>query len=143
MKKFSPITTFFEGENLETAYNASYRPKCVNEGCNRLAHHVRRNGNGEIRYRPVCSECHRADMGEIPYKAGVTPRRKGVCENIGQYGFVCINKKFDVKRYQTDLHHKDHDPRNNDPSNIDELCKECHNEHHAQKGKGVYFAWQA
>jgi hypothetical protein len=136
----SPIEQFFEGEDLVTHYNASYRPKCVNEGCNRLAHHVNRNSRGEIRYRPTCSDCHSANMEQMPYHADVVEvRRKGVCENEGQYGFKCITKGY---LYETALHHKDHDPRNNDPDNIDELCFPCHEQHHAITGKGVKRTWE-
>lgn len=139
MKKFSPIKFYFDGDDLETLYNTNFRPKCVNEGCGRLAQHVHKNRHGEIRYRATCYDCHLAGMGLMNYHAGVTPRKKGYCENNGQYGFVCLNKKLGIKGYETDLHHKDHNHRNNDPRNIDELCKECHTTHHAKEGKGVLW----
>ena len=47
------------------------------------------------------------------------------CENIdGRLGFVCTATIKDVG--QLDGDHKDGNPRNNDPKNIQTLCASCH-----------------
>lgn len=31
------------------------------------------------------------------------------------------------------VHHRDHDPANNDQSNLEPLCRDCHEAHHGRK----------
>jgi len=45
----------------------------------------------------------------------------------------CENCRVDLKyagRYGWCVHHRDHDRTNNDPSNLQLLCKQCHQTHH-------------
>lgn len=38
------------------------------------------------------------------------------------------------------VHHKDHDHRNNEPSNLQVLCKRCHQKHHCIRDSKGRFA---
>jgi len=45
--------------------------------------------------------------------------RGDTCERCGSKRFICI-------------HHKDENRANNDPSNLETVCKKCHQTHHAE-----------
>ncbi len=49
--------------------------------------------------------------------------------------YVCINCGIDWVKL--DAHHKDRDWRNNDPENLEYLCKDCHNKEHGKVPKTV------
>ena len=44
-------------------------------------------------------------------------------------GFI-IRKKKEWQLYKLTVHHIDHDRYNNNPSNLETLCRLCHNEEH-------------
>ena len=47
------------------------------------------------------------------------------CENTdGHYGFICTSTI--IAPEQIDVHHKDGNKNNNDPSNLELLCRNCH-----------------
>ncbi len=50
------------------------------------------------------------------------------CEGVLESGRACRSKKG------LERHHKDRDPTNNDPSNIEVLCQNCHKEDHLKDG---------
>ena len=65
-----------------------------------------------------------------------------ICENSdGHHGFDCYHagKKFKMKE-QLDINHKDGNRYNNDPANLESICKCCHavvtkNENHSKPNK--------
>lgn len=109
------------------------RPRCINHGCNKLVAH------SGARYRPVCSHCHKAGYGAQPYAPGVTPFRKGVCDNKdGKLGFKCYidwdRVLEDGAWIKTHIDHIDGNHLNNSPENAQELCEACHSEKGKREG---------
>ena len=64
----------------------------------------------------------RYDMGDWIYKR----YRKEFCENTdGRIGFTCTASIIEP-RLQLDVDHKNGDSANNEPENLQTLCKNCH-----------------
>ena len=108
------------------------RPTCINYGCEKLVAPM----TGKItdpnpRWRVHCGHCQGASYGRQSHAKGVTPYKTGMCTNIDEHlGFKCFtNFRKMPKNYKgrTQVDHKDGDPSNNDPNNLDELCVHCHN----------------
>lgn len=55
--------------------------------------------------------------------------RREIKERIGSCE-RCSADLTDATRYEWCVHHKDHDHYNNDPSNLELLCKRCHQIEH-------------
>jgi hypothetical protein len=117
------------------------RPKCVNKGCDCEVHLVIYTDSGKPIYRPVCMNCHYANIGykNYKYKQGVIPIKKDYCENylderLGrpcptQHDKTRINKAEEtgvLLSEDLDLDHIDGDHYNNTPENTQTLCKSDH-----------------
>lgn len=102
------------------------RPTCCNEGCSKLC----ANGGrikGRIVWRPYCNHCHTAGRGKHPYAPGVTPIKKTYCENSdGRLGMTCFSNGATMLSYMLDLDHINGNHHDNDSSNFQTLCKNCH-----------------
>jgi 5-methylcytosine-specific restriction endonuclease McrA len=48
---------------------------------------------------------------------------------LANYGGICANCK---SAWAVCVHHKDHDPHNNNEANLTPLCIKCHQEEHRQ-----------
>jgi hypothetical protein len=99
------------------------RPSCANWGCNKPVAH-----SGK-RWRPVCGSCHKIGYTKGVYPQGIRPFKTGVCSNAaGGLGWLCPidYNKNPWARGLTQIDHKDRNPLNNDPSNLNELCALCH-----------------
>jgi len=113
----------------------SIRPICINHGCEKpvTVSRGRLTGTGihSPRWRIHCGHCQAASWGKHPHREGVTPYKTGMCTNIDEHlGFVCFtnwDKVPDGYKGRTQVDHKDGDPSNNNPDNLDELCSHCHN----------------
>ena len=71
--------------------------------------------------RQVCAIARRAQRGsKRKYSRPWTEYKGTRCEKCG----------FEGHPVQLDVHHKDHDKNNNDPSNLETLCANCHRLHH-------------
>jgi hypothetical protein len=138
------------------AYTDIDHPSCDTAGCPRpkavLDWHWT---SGKPVYRPVCSDCHKARTAAkyalktnaawvrniddvIAHKAGFNSSteylnsrhpyrkyRKDYCENIdSRLGYKCTTTI--VWDGQLDVDHRDEDPSNNNPANLQTLCKCCH-----------------
>lgn len=105
-------------------------PICVNHGCGRPVTYSNTDKNGNKRFRPHCSHCQAASYGKWPHRPGVTPFKKGTCDNHdGRLGFPCLcdlAKAPSWAKGLTDIDHIDGDCSNNDPANLQELCGMCH-----------------
>jgi 5-methylcytosine-specific restriction endonuclease McrA len=55
--------------------------------------------------------------------------RKDVCEECGAKNYYMAGN-YRVRRKILTAHHKDHNHSNNDPANIQTLCRKCHNKKH-------------
>lgn len=64
------------------------------------------------------------DAGDSALHKRAVKHRKSICESCGT-----------AENLQ--CHHKDGDPSNNDPSNIQTLCGSCHTRLHWQHGKSI------
>ena len=95
------------------------RPKCKILDCNNPAHIVKDYYNGWANYRSVCSTHHTHTWH--PYLR----YRKDYCENTdGRLGFVCTTTiHWDG---MLDVDHKNGNPSDNRPLNLQTLCKCCH-----------------
>ena len=117
-------------------YNELTHPNCSIPGCDNpkivMDWHWT---SGEPVYRPVCNKHHLNKIAEIngfdthteflntkhPYRQF----RKDYCENIDQrLGYECTSTI--VWDGQLDVDHIDEDPTNNEPGNLQTLCKCCH-----------------
>jgi hypothetical protein len=127
-----------------------YQDECCTPGCHndQVVMSYNYNGTGEPGYRKWCSQCHNKRTAEkrgcktiadvvalnagfdssSAYKNSKHPYRqyrKDYCENIdGRLGFTCTTTI--VWDGQLDVDHKDEDPTNNSPKNLQTLCKCCH-----------------
>ena len=98
-----------------------FRPTCINEGCEILVHTTGVNKNGTYRIRAECYKCHNGFRN----RPGVTPHKKTYCENRdGRLGIVCEAKIEDSCMLEMD--HINSDKWNNDPDNVQTLCRNCH-----------------
>lgn len=94
------------------------RPVCIIQGCGSYA-----NNKGNGFFGKLCTKHHqeRYKMGINKYKQ----YRKDYCENVdGRLGFVCTTNI--VWNGMLDTDHIDGHSDNNDPSNLQTLCKCCH-----------------
>ena len=69
---------------------------------------------------------------------GFTGRwKENVLEVEGRYRARTITEKTQCERCPNtanlDVHHRDGDPLNNDPSNLEVLCRSCHIRHHRKR----------
>lgn len=102
--------------------SASYKrwaPRCTLPDCNNLVSYHKKNGNS-IKWKMFC-EPHRtirkAEVDSWKMKTG--------CENIdAHHGFKCTSHITDAS--QLDINHVDGDRQNGDSSNLEILCKVCH-----------------
>ncbi len=113
----------------------SYRPKCINHGCNNPVA-VLRGTIGVFKgreIRTVCSQCHLSSYSNKPLKAGVTLHKKDYCENRnGELGFICTSTIHSSANLELD--HIDGNHFNNIPSNVQTLCQICHTEKSKRRG---------
>jgi 5-methylcytosine-specific restriction endonuclease McrA len=113
----------------------SYRPKCINHGCNSPVA-VLRGTNGVFKgreIRTVCSHCHQASYGKKKLKDGVTAFKKDYCENRnGKLGFVCTSTIHSSANLELD--HIDGNHFNNIEKNVQTLCQICHTEKSKRNG---------
>jgi len=125
------------------------RPSCQEPGCSKPAAKIRTDKKtGWITWRKWCSACHNKRTGALhgfDSIVEITARRNGFnsaveytnskhpyrqyrktyCENIdGRLGFTCTTTiAWDG---MLDVDHKDGDPSNNNPGNLQTICKCCH-----------------
>jgi|TARA_R110000822_G_C15071593_1_gene468668 hypothetical protein len=106
-------------------------PKCININCER---------NVQVRdwaywsLKTECGTCYKARMTGIMGKAmeGITIHKKKFCENIdGHLGWACPVASSDSWEEldmlsALDLEHVDGNHNNNDPNNVETICKLCH-----------------
>ena len=116
-------------DNYQSPLN---RPICINYGCEKpVAVSQGKVTDDNPRWRIHCSHCQTASWGGHPIAEGVTSYKTGMCTNIDSHlGFVCFTDWDNVPdgyKGRTEVDHKDGDPSNNNPDNLDELCGHCHN----------------
>lgn len=104
------------------------RPTCINPGCGKPCSYDTKDINGNRNWRIHCSRCQKASYGAVALAEGVTSFKKGECSNKdGHLGFCCSTdfSKWPIKPI-TEVDHKDGNHVNNDPNNLEELCRNCH-----------------
>lgn len=96
------------------------RGSCI-LGCGRVQMRKGFNTKGELIFRALCARCHRERFNI--QKPVATHRRK----YVGSKGPVCEECGFiPVHPCQLDVDHRDGNHDNNDPSNFQTLCANCH-----------------
>lgn len=99
---------------------------------------IRCNSNFEGRYpkSKICKACSKrgAKRGEAHwnYKDGSYTYETIRAELKVQYRYCahCNKDLLDATHYEWVIHHKDHDHYNNSESNLELLCKRCHQVEH-------------
>jgi HNH endonuclease len=122
------------------------RPICINLGCGKPVAVMEGSIHDDNpRWRVHCGHCQAASYGKWPHRAGVTPYKTGRCSNVeGILGFPCVINwslaESTGLKLSTEVDHKNGNPADNQPSNLQELCSICHRE----KGKrqGDYDGWR-
>lgn len=84
------------------------RPLC--KECGSPAQKGHRRKDGSFSYNPYCTHCYHNTR---PHRA----HKKKICEKCG---FNAVHK------CQLDVDHIDGNHQNNDPSNLQTLCRNCH-----------------
>lgn len=97
---------------------------CCRNNARSLAYRIR---HGLIEKPGVGSGGNQWGTKNHMYKTGIGLYRAKALNNLDQ---VCA-KCGSLERLL--VHHKDHDRRNNELSNLQILCKRCHQEHHAHR----------
>lgn len=106
-----------------------WAPSCALPGCQTLVAYHKKVGN-TYRWKMFC-EPHRNSK---KHEVDVWKLSRG-CENTdAHHGFICTS--YITGASQLDVNHKDGDRHNQDPNNLEILCKVCHmrvtidNHHH-------------
>jgi hypothetical protein len=111
------------------------RPTCQTPRCRNPAHLIQDMQGGWANWRKWCSSCHTTSMAKkngfstatefINSKHPYRKHRKDYCENIDRrLGFKCTTTiAWDG---MLDVDHKNGDPTDNRPRNLQTLCKCCH-----------------
>lgn len=106
------------------------RPICINPGCGEPVTWIRKDKQGNRRWRVHCSPCQRASYGAGPLAPGVKSFKTGRCTNTDAHlGFECPVDWTVLPAWAkgiTEIDHRDGNAYNNDPHNLDELCSICH-----------------
>lgn len=82
-----------------------------------------KNKHGEKTYRPLCSYCTKIAFEGLPSRLnfyGKGSYKKHKLDQCQSCGFVAVN------RCQLDVDHIDGNHNNNDVSNLQTLCANCH-----------------
>lgn len=115
-KKTENLIPFKEGKSGNPRGSWQYqidRPNCV--VCGNPARYHTKNKDGSIKYwRKYCTMCHK-NSGIERYKYRL--QKKNYCESCG---FIAKH------RVQLDVDHIDGNHYNNDLSNLQTLCANCH-----------------
>ena len=110
-------------------------PECVNIGCLREAAIRDVKASGNISFHNMCSRCKYQHESGKPLDEGIENIRKNVCENSdGHLGWDCPLAFEEHESYQFILDHIDGDHTNNDPNNLQTLCRFCDAEKSKQAG---------
>ena len=98
---------------------------CCNIGCSNERARMTRLDNPVPKFRSTCGSCYNAGRGVGPFRFGVVPIKKDYCENQdARLGVKCTSTI--EGRWQLDMDHIDGNNSNNDPDNLQTLCKNCH-----------------
>lgn len=89
------------------------RPTCCKEGCKAGAKQKGRKPDGSYKYGKYCSPHDDLMYGRLKYRL----HKKDKCSFCG---FVPVHP------CQLDVDHIDNNHKNNDPSNLQTLCANCH-----------------
>ena len=99
-------------------------PECVNIGCAREAAIRDVKASWRISFHNMCSRCKRQHEHGEPLDDGIENIRKS--ENSdGHLGWDCPIALEEHESYQFILDHIDGDHTNNDPDNLQTLCRFC------------------
>ena len=123
------------------------RPKCTHPGCKEPRAIIKTFDDGSPYYRKICNTHHRAVIlkkHKVKTITELTAKRKGLtiteyknslhpylkyrkdyCQNIdSRLGFKCTTNVFWTG--MLDVDHKNGDPSDHRPRNLQTLCKCCH-----------------
>jgi hypothetical protein len=109
-----------------------FAPRCTYPGCiNKVGYHARyikRNGNIGYKWKSACEEHRDVKLKKQEYEEWKLAEG---CKNHDSHG---VNKPYPnipctstlISAAQIDVNHKDGNRTNNDQSNLECLCRNCH-----------------
>ncbi len=110
----------------------SWAPKCAFPGCDCLVSYHKKSGT-QFRWKMFCEAHRNSKKHEVEQW-----KMNSGCENTDtRHGFKCTSHI--TKASQLDVNHKDGNRHNQDPDNLEILCKVCHqrvttdNKHHTNR----------
>ncbi len=95
--------------------------------CGNIFHTEKRTNREQVTCSRACSNTYfRSGENNGNFTKGVVYRNKALKE----YGYKCQRCGYDDNKAAIVVHHKDHNRDNNDITNLEVLCANCHTIHH-------------
>jgi 5-methylcytosine-specific restriction endonuclease McrA len=119
---------------MKSKHYKIHAPACAMPECSNLVgyhkKYIKEDGTPGFKWKSACEQ-HRTDekMKFDEWKTEVG------CENHdGHYGFDCPTVGSILTATMIDINHKDGNRKNNNPSNLERLCRCCHGQVTIQEG---------
>lgn len=121
------LTILIDEPEVGIKNDFNLKPKCANINCYNYGVERHTTKTGKISSHSLCSSClyYKNKPEDLFFKRGVIQIKKNFCENQdGRLGWTCSASILSLE--QLALDHIDGNHFNNDPTNIQTICHNCH-----------------